>query len=103
MEDDPTAPHPTDAAEEEDPVVEECLRDALAPYLDVLPPEEIADHRALLTLFIKTHPAAAPLYERLRKRRVTASSSDVPRERPNAGAAPTSPARLNGTTNGRRR
>lgn len=104
------ADDPIEAAEadEDDPIVEECIRDALAPYLRVFSPEELADHRAFLTVFIKTHPAAAPLYERLRKRRVASASGDVPRERPLAAPARDEGStevagRLNGTSNGRRK
>jgi len=57
-----------EAEDEEDPIVEECIRDALGPYLDILSPEEVADHRRFLVAFITTHPAAVPLYDRLRKR-----------------------------------
>jgi hypothetical protein len=70
------------APEEEDPIVAECLRDALGPYEGALSPEELADYRAFLTLFITTHLAAAPLYERLRKKPLVVSESGVmPRER----------------------
>jgi hypothetical protein len=70
----------------EDPVVEECLRDALGPYLDLLSPSELAEHRRLLTAFIKTHPAAMPLYERLRRRPAgNIRSGEVAREGTLAG------------------
>ncbi len=49
----------------EDPVVEECLREALAPFEDLLSPEEVDDERRLLELVIRTHPKASRLYERL--------------------------------------
>lgn len=61
--------------------MEECIRDALGPFLGLLSPEEIADHRRFLTAFITTHPAAVPLYERLRKRPNTNTrSGDMARE-----------------------
>ena len=56
------------ADEGEDPVIEACLRDALAPYTKALSPEQLLGYRRYLTVFIKTHPSAAPLYERLRGR-----------------------------------
>jgi hypothetical protein len=76
---------------EEDPIVEACLRDALSPYESALSPEQLADYRRLLIVFIKTHPAAAPLYERLRERpAVLAASGVVARDGDTAaeGAAP---------------
>src|SRR5262245_53365323 len=67
----------TDA--EEDPIVEECIRDALGPFLDVLSPEVLADHRRFLAAFITTHPVAAPLYDRLRKRATRVRSGEMAR------------------------
>src|SRR4051812_25805784 len=66
--------------EEEDPVVEECIRDALGPFVGVLSPEALADHRRFLVAFITTHPVAAPLYERLRKRPTNEVSGEVRRD-----------------------
>ncbi|AUX39506.1 hypothetical protein SOCE26_008990 [Sorangium cellulosum] len=71
----------------EDPLLEACLNDALRPYLGALSPEALEDYRRFLTVFITTHPAAAPLYERLRARPSNLSrSADVAREGA-AGAA----------------
>ena len=55
---------------EEDPILEEILHDSLGPLMADLSPEELADHRRVLTMFIKTHPAAAPRYESLRASRI---------------------------------
>ncbi|WP_437586861.1 hypothetical protein [Sorangium sp. So ce1000] len=68
------------ADEGEDPVIEACLRDALAPYMKALSPEQLLDYRRYLTVFIKTHPSAAPLYERLRGRVALDASAAVPKE-----------------------
>ncbi|WP_437894303.1 hypothetical protein [Sorangium sp. So ce124] len=68
------------ADEGEDPVIETCLRDALAPFTKVLSPEQLLDYRRYLTVFIKTHPSAAPLYERLRGRAALDASAAVPKE-----------------------
>lgn len=87
--------------EEEDPIVEECVRDAVAPYLGVLSPEELAEYRSFLVVFITTHPTTAPIYERLRKRpAVLAESGEVARE----GAIPADleQARGDGTFGGSR-
>ncbi len=66
---------------EEDPIVEACVRDALAPYLDLLSPAELAEHRIDLIAFITTHPNASHLYHRLRERRaVVAKSYEEARE-----------------------
>lgn len=81
MAHDPFEPDEAELAGDGDSVVEECLRDALGPYTAALSAEELADYRTFLTLFITTHPAAAPLYQRLRKRPVPAKGSgEVARE-----------------------
>lgn len=91
-----------------DPILEDCLADALGPYLGALSPEEIEDYRRLLTIFIKTHPVAAPLYDRLRARPpVPSESGEVAREAssPRADgpvAGETAAARRDGTFGGRR-
>ncbi|WP_437623720.1 hypothetical protein [Sorangium sp. So ce1151] len=70
-----------DSADGEDPLLASCLDDALGPYLGALSPEEIEDYRRFLTVFITTHPAAAPLYDRLRARPpVLSESGEVARE-----------------------
>lgn len=69
-----------------DPLLEACLADALEPYLGALSPEEIEDYRRFLAVFITTHPAAAPLYERLRSRPLVPSRSGaMAREGADAG------------------
>jgi hypothetical protein len=68
------------ADEGEDPVIEACLRDALAPFTKALSPEQLLGYRRYLTVFIKTHPSAAPLYERLRGRAALDASAAVPKE-----------------------
>src|SRR5689334_22939679 len=85
--------------EEEDPIVEECVRDALTPYVRILSPEGLAEHRSFLIVFIMTHPATAPLHERLRKRpAVLAESGEVARE--GTIAADPEQARGDGTVGG---
>ena len=88
--------------EEEDPVVEECIKDALGPYLGLLSPEEIADHRRFLVAFITTHPAAYPLYERLRKRPVNIKSAEALRDGARATDGGEAEDAANGTMGGRR-
>jgi hypothetical protein len=75
------------AAEEldwDDPIVAECLKDALGPYVGLLTPEEVIEHKRFLTIFITTHPEARPIYERLREGRrqrpATAMSGDVAKD-----------------------
>ncbi|KYF99865.1 hypothetical protein BE20_57775 [Sorangium cellulosum] len=89
-----------------DPLVEACVADALSPYLGALSPEEIEDYRRLLEVFITTHPASMPLYDRLRARPpVLSESGEVAREGAGAGGAmatPAAPERGDGTFGGRR-
>jgi hypothetical protein len=70
--------------DENDPVVEECLRDALGPFLPLMSPEDVLEHRRFLTVFITTHPTARPLYERAlearRQRLPTATSGEVAKD-----------------------
>lgn len=83
-------------AEGQDPLIEECIRDALEPWMKVLTPEQIAEHRALLKVFITTHPAAKPLYERLRLRTPSIGGSGVV-SREGATASPSVPMPSDGT------
>jgi hypothetical protein len=69
-----------DEAVPHDPVVEECIADAMAMCEGIMTPEEILEHRRFLTLFITTHPMAAPIYERLRVRRLGKRSGDVAKD-----------------------
>jgi len=98
MADDPTLSSDL-GMDEPEPLLEELLQDALAPYLNVLSPEQVADYRALLTVFLTTHPSAAPRYQHLRRRGVTGTSAGVPHEPPDRRAQE----RLDGTSNGRKR
>lgn len=91
MTDQPDAPNaPDDLDEEDDPLLDEILHDALAPYVDALTPEQLADYRAFLAVFITTHPATAPRYQRLRERQVRKASDARARDEASAlnGAAP---------------
>lgn len=63
-----------------DPIIEECVADAIAPYRALLTPAELEEHRRLLTLFITTQPEAAAIHDRLRARTVGKSSGDVVKE-----------------------
>jgi hypothetical protein len=70
-------------SEDDDPIVRECIEDALALFPGALTAEQEASHRMFLAAFIKTHPAAAPLYDRLRARprdlrTVTRPKDDTP-------------------------
>ncbi|WP_437814791.1 hypothetical protein [Sorangium sp. So ce1078] len=90
-----------DMAGDADPLLEVVLADALGPYLGALSPEEAEDYRRLLAIFITTHPASAPLYDRLRARPpVLSESGTVAREGAGEGEAPAEPG--DGTFGGRR-
>ncbi|MGK3989977.1 hypothetical protein WME99_43445 [Sorangium sp. So ce136] len=95
-----------DSADGEDPLLASCLDDALGPYLGALSPEELEDHRRFLAVFITTHPAAAPLYDRLRARPpVLSESGEVAREGAGAEGSMADTAAANpgdGTFGGRR-
>ena len=89
MSDPPRDPFkPTDMAEldgeepsidEDDPLLEELIADALRPYRAALSPEQLADYRAFLAIFFTTHPAVAPRYERLRERERRKASGTMER------------------------
>ncbi|WP_437636413.1 hypothetical protein [Sorangium sp. So ce854] len=98
------AEHDLDRTADVDPLIDACVADALSPYLGALSPEEIEDYRRLLAVFITTHPAAAPLHDRLRARPpVLSESGEVSREGAGgAMATPAAPARGDGTFGGRR-
>jgi hypothetical protein len=90
-----------------DEIVEECLADALGPWLGVMTPEQVAEQRALLTAFILTHPAARPLYDGVRYARLRAQpgsdqSGDVAKDGVIAGGAGEAERLGDGTTGGRR-
>lgn len=97
---DPAQPEASEA--DEDPVVEEILRDSLDALEEFLSPEEMIDHRRVLTMVIKTHPAALPLYERIRTRRAPIGvSGDMVREGVDEEPAP--PVQRDGTFGGPRK
>ena len=61
------------------PIVTECIEDALAPYQDLLPPEMLEGFAQTLDLFLTTHPVAAPMVARLRPRPAPDTSGEVDR------------------------
>lgn len=86
--------------DELDPILEECLNDALGPFVDSLSPDELADHRQLLTMFIKTHPAASARYDRLRAGSLVVVASGDPADSA-ADAVETPRRKADGTVGGR--
>jgi hypothetical protein len=62
-----------------DPLVNECIEDALGPYRSLLPPEILGDFREVLELLLTGHPVLAPMVDGLRARPVVASSGEVDR------------------------
>jgi hypothetical protein len=83
-----------------DPILEECLNDALGPFVDDLSPEELADHRRFLTMFIKTHPAASARYDRLRGGALVVMASGDPADSAEDGIE-TPRLKADGTVGGR--
>jgi hypothetical protein len=81
------------------PIVTECIEDALAPYRGILSAEILADFALTLELFLTTHPVAAPMVARLRPRPVPAESVEVDRSGAPAVAEAQKPS---GTEAGRR-
>ena len=76
---------PAPDVDEEDPIVDECLQDALGLFPGLLSAEDEAEHRRFLRAFILTHPAARALYnqiryDRLRKQPATTSSGPVAKD-----------------------
>src|SRR5262249_40874131 len=55
----PMAHDPSDAPDT-NPLVTECIEEALAPYRGILSPELLVGFAATLDLFLTTHPVAAP-------------------------------------------
>jgi hypothetical protein len=70
------APGP-EAAAEDDPIVEECLRDALGMFPGMLSAEDEEEHRRFLRAFILTHPAARALYDQIRYDRLRAQPGNA--------------------------
>lgn len=67
----------TAASDAADPLLEELVNDALGPFADALPEEELADQRAFLLLFFTTHPVAAPIVRSLRAKALAGAKSSV--------------------------
>lgn len=73
-----------------------CVERALAPHAARLPADKIEAMRDYLIVFVTTHPAAEPLYARLRSRTPAEQSTLVERMRqreisgtqPNGGPRP---------------
>jgi hypothetical protein len=63
----------------EDPLVEGCIEDALAPYQSLLPPGVLGDFREVLGLLLTGHPVLAPMVDSLRARPIVASSGEMDR------------------------
>jgi hypothetical protein len=77
MANDPDEAAPVLNDDEVDPILEARLEHGLAPYRDLLPPEDLEVFREMLTLFLTTHPVAVRLLNRLRARPAPASSGEV--------------------------
>lgn len=58
-------------------LLEAQLERAMAPYKDILPPEALAEMRAMLSDFLATHPVASRLMARLRPAPVVQASGAV--------------------------
>jgi hypothetical protein len=67
------------------PVVTECVEEALAPYKGLVCPELLVGFVETLDLFLTTHPDVAPVVEQLRPREVPFTSGN--RDRSAAPAA----------------
>jgi hypothetical protein len=76
----PDAQGPGASGAPQDPLVEACVADALAPFRDLLPAGAAAEMREALALLLEAHPVLAPMLDGLRPRAVVASSGDVARE-----------------------
>jgi hypothetical protein len=74
---------PTDPKEEphkEDPAdVNARIERALAPYKDLVPPEDLQFMREMLELYANSHPDVATLIDGLRKRPTVNRSTDMAR------------------------
>jgi len=76
-----------------DVLLRDCVERAIAPHRERLSPEALLVLRDYLIVFITTHPAAEPLYARLRTRPEVQRSTLVAgqRERDTTGARDGSP------------
>jgi hypothetical protein len=77
-----------DAAEKHDANLEAALDEALAPYRDVLPAEELQSFREILRDELARHPVSATLLKQLAPPPVVQQSDDVVRD--DAAAEPAS-------------
>ena len=79
------SPEPDDI----DPILEARVEHAVAPYAGLLPAEDLEALRAATRRFLKSHPSAAPLVDRLRRRKAPGASGETERRDPAAlaGAA----------------
>lgn len=73
------SPPPAQASDPEDPEVQARVERAVAPYKDLLPPEDLALMREMVALYLNTHPDVAPLMDRLRARSPVDASAQVTR------------------------
>jgi hypothetical protein len=62
--------------DDDDPLIEECVRVACEPFLSLCTPEELAEHKAFLRAFYLTHPVASRLYRRLKAEPVRSHSTE---------------------------
>jgi hypothetical protein len=95
---------PRPEPDEGDPTLEARVAHAVAPYADLLPPEDLEALRDLTRRFLATHPLAAPLIDRLRPRPTPMASGEVERRDPAAlaDAAQRLAAKANAGAGGRR-
>jgi hypothetical protein len=98
-------PTPRPEPDDSDPILEARVSHALAPYADLLPPEDLEALRGMTRRLLATHPVCAPLIERLRTRASPTSSGEVERRGPEvlAEAAQRLAAKASKTMSRRRR
>lgn len=65
--------------EAEDPVLDERIEHAIAPYRGRLTPEALDEARRLLAVMLTTHPVLAPLLDQVREQAATKATGVVPR------------------------
>jgi hypothetical protein len=64
----------------DDALLEAQVERAMAPYVDMLPPEALDEMRAILSDFLATHPVASRLMARLRPAPVVEATTAVGNE-----------------------
>ena len=74
---DPNQEPSADAPSDDPADVDARIERALAPYKDLVPPEDLAFMRQMMELYANTHPDVATLIDGLRKRRNLARSTAV--------------------------